>query len=40
MKKPPNFVKCLEFFLTCKMILKGNKSGFLQMMYCIAVIDC
>ena len=39
MKKPPNFVKCLEFFLKCKIILKWSKANFMQMMYCITVID-
>ena len=39
MKKPPNFVKCLEFFLKCKVILKGSKANFMKMMYCITVTD-
>ena len=37
-KKPPNIVKCLEFFFKCKIILKGRKADFMQMMYCISVI--
>ena len=38
MKKPPNFVKCLEFFLKCKITLKESKDDFKQMMS-ITVID-
>ena len=37
-KKPPNIVKCLEFFFKCKIILKRRKADLMQMMYCISVI--
>ena len=26
-------------FLKCKIILKGSKANFMQMMYCITIID-
>ena len=37
-RKPPNFVKCLEFFLKYKLILEGNRADFIMLMvYCITV---
>ena len=39
MKKSSSFVKCLDFFLESKIILKGSKVDFIQVMYYITVID-